>query len=234
MAEGLRTVTELLSACNAEDDLVAIVVKVPIDNDLKKPDCNAGKVFVAEKSDFETISATEQTQGVVGIFRQPKADEASVFQQLEEKKTALVLIWDGIQDPGNAGTMIRTAAWFGADAIFASHDSVDFFNPKVVRASAGSLFALPLIKSASLGFVVDELKQKRLTVYASSPAGTSIWEVSKPKKTALIIGSEANGVTSALFLKTDQQITIPGNSSAVESLNAAISAGILTAAFMPH
>jgi len=231
LAEGLRTVIELTSACKTEHDLVAIILRAPVDEATELPIDDKEKVFLAEKSDFDTLSATEQSQGVIGIFRQPEMSLTRALELVSKNTHSLVLLFDGIQDPGNAGTMVRTAAWFGADAIFASQNTVDFFNPKVVRASAGSLFSLPLIQSASLNQTVDQLKQNGFSIYAASPLGTSIWHVARTKKTALIIGNEANGVTPALFSKSDEQIRIPGNSHAVESLNASISAGILTAFF---
>lgn len=231
LAEGDRAVKELLRALPDEHHLVALIVREPVDGIPDGLQCHASKVFIAELADFKTLSDTEHSQGIIGVFRRPSFENASLLKNLHRKKRSLVVILDGLQDPGNAGTIIRTAAWFGADAIIGGPETVDYYNPKVVRSTAGSLYALPLIKSRSLAETVRELKEAGYTIYASSPEGLDVRQITPAEKAAIIIGGEAHGVSEKVFELSDKRIKILGHSEAVESLNAAISAGILMAFF---
>lgn len=228
IAEGVRTVSELLNA--APQSLLALIQTEP-SNLLAAP---SEKTFIASQKQFSALSDTEHSQGVIGIFEQPTVSPQTLFKTLEEKSSSVVLVLDDVQDPGNLGTLIRTAAWFNVDAIIASNGTVDFFNPKVVRSTAGSLFALSLYRSASLKGDLASLQKIGFTIYGAAMTGEDFLATSFSVKTALVIGNEANGISEQVRQCLHKEITITGNRDKVESLNAAVSAGILLSRICLH
>lgn len=231
LAEGDRTVKELLRALPDEDHLIALIVREPFEHFTDELKSYSGQLLVAQPEDFKSLSDTEHSQGIIGVFQQPEVHFSGLLKTLQNKKRSLVLVLDGLQDPGNAGTIIRTAAWFGIDLLIGSPDTVDYYNPKVVRSTAGSIYSLPLVKSTSLAETLSELKKAGYTIYATSPDGTDARQIMHADKTVIIVGSEARGISEEVFSMADERIKIAGRPEAVESLNAAVSAGILMAFF---
>jgi RNA methyltransferase, TrmH family len=166
----------------------------------------------------KALADTETTQGVFAVCRQNETasiDECSTF-----------LLLDGLQDPGNIGTIIRTAEASGIDAVILGKGSVDLYNPKVLRSAQGSHFHLPIIK-ADLTEIISLLKEKGIPVYGTALENGEEYTNVKPKDAyALIVGNEGSGMSSEILSNTDQNLYIPiyGKS---ESLNVAIAAGIL-------
>lgn len=193
-----------------------------------------GKCLRASAAQLISICDTEQPQGIVGIFEQPPTNFTESLVDSFSAAPSLVLVLDGVQDPGNVGTIIRTAAWFGASAVIANAGTADFFNPKTVRSTAGSLFALSLVHSRAFESDLTRLKISGYTLYAADLDGTDVRRLSPAPKSALLIGNEANGISKAALALADERLFITGNSAAVESLNAAVSAGILCAALAPR
>ncbi len=228
LAEGERTVLELFTAM--PQSLIALV-KTNVSSSLPIP---PERVFIASEKQVATLCDTEHSQGVIGIFEQPRISPELLFTRLEEKPSSVVLVLDDLQDPGNLGTIIRTAAWFEVDAVIASGGTVDFFNPKVVRATAGSLFALALYRSSSLSEDLARLQQVGFTLYGASLSGQDFLETSFAPKTALVIGNEANGISERVRQVLNVEVKIRGNAQRVESLNAAVSAGILLSRLYFH
>lgn len=135
-------------------------------------------------------------------------------------------LWE-LRDPGNMGTMIRTAHAFAAAAVVAVGNCVDFYDPKVVRATAGSVFYLPLLRLPNLYALRERLAQwQAALVVAAMQAGTACDEVEYPKRCLLLIGSEAHGLPEEVVQAADLRVSIPMPGQA-ESLNAAVAAGIL-------
>jgi RNA methyltransferase, TrmH family len=167
--------------------------------------------------ELEKLSALQQPQSVLAVFEQPR-------WALKDLKWVLVL--DGIQDPGNLGTLIRTADWFAFDAVIASASTVDVFNPKVVQASMGSIGRIPVIYQDLLVF----LQETKLPVYATVLDGRSLHEQTAIQEAALMIGNEGNGIRPELLKLAPNHITIP-RLGATESLNAAVAAGIVMSWF---
>lgn len=132
------------------------------------------------------------------------------------------LALDGIQDPGNMGTLLRSADWFGIPQIFCSEDCVELYNPKVVQASMGSIFRVQVI-SADLHDVLQTCAVPR---YAAMPEGNSLYGARFGKEGILIIGNEARGISDSLLDLCDTRISIPGSGGA-ESLNAAMAGSII-------
>lgn len=165
---------------------------------------------------FETIASTEASQGVITLVKPPAWTIADLFQPAP----ALVLALDGIQDPGNAGTCVRTAEAFGATGVAFLKGSVNPYHPKTLRAAAGSVFRVPLV--AGLGEA--DLTAQDTPLFALMPQGSlSPADAPLGAGCVLIAGSEGRGVSLDLQTKA-KHLRIP--TIGVESLNAAIAAGI--------
>ena len=158
------------------------------------------------------------TQGVVALVEPP-----AVQQTLDVLPLQLVI--DGVQDPGNLGTILRSAEAFGASAVMLVKGTVNPFNPKAVRASAGSIFRVPLLHSLDEVQLASTLSQSGAAIYAAVPNGAiSLVDADLTRPCAFIIGSEGRGVGVALR-SVAMDLTIP--TAGVESLNAAVSAAVL-------
>ena len=165
------------------------------------------------------MATTVQPDGVVAI--------ATSRPQSLPRFTQLGLVLDQIQDPGNLGTMIRTAAAAGAEGILLSENSVDPENPKVLRASAGTWFRLPLATASLLLPQLQHYQREGLQVVATTPtAPLEYWQVDLRRPTLVLVGNEAAGLSKPLLQLADQQVQIP-LAAGVESLNAAIAAALL-------
>jgi TrmH family RNA methyltransferase len=173
--------------------------------------------------ELKKISMLESPNKVLAIAHIP---ETKI--DLKNLPGDLTLVLDNIQDPGNLGTIIRTADWFGLKNIICSNESVDAFNSKVVQSSMGSLFRTNLFY-ADLKSVLKQIKEKfKIPVYGAVIDGENIINKKLSQNGILIMGNESKGISSELLNFIDEKITIPksGKSSA-ESLNVAISTAIL-------
>jgi RNA methyltransferase, TrmH family len=169
---------------------------------------------------LQQISATETSQGVITLVRPRAWGLDQVF-----RGQSLVIVLDGVQDPGNAGAILRAAEAFGASGALLVKGTVNPYNPKAMRASAGSVFRLPLATQIEAEFAVATLKQNRVDLYAAGAHGEkAIADVDLRRRCAIIIGSEGRGVSDA-FRSEAAGLRIP--ITQVESLNAAVAAGIL-------
>ncbi len=168
---------------------------------------------------LEKISMLSTPNNVLAVFK--KKTDAAVAAQ--NKKVTMVL--DGVQDPGNFGTIIRTADWFGVDTVVCSHACADMYNPKVVQSTMGSLARIKI-------FYTDlELwlrQNPAIKKYAAVLEGTPFTELKKLDEAIIIIGSEGKGITEGVAKLVNNKITIPRIGEA-ESLNAAVAAGIILA-----
>lgn len=176
--------------------------------------------FSVDAKIMEQLSATETSQGIVGLFQQQKVK----FKQTLE----LLLIVDGVRDPGNLGTLLRTALAANMNGVVAIQGTVDLYSPKVVRAGMGAHFQLPLLSMEWLEFEERVLgRHPKLTMLATVVSeGESIWQVDMRGPIALVIGSEADGVSSHALELCDHRITIPMPGES-ESLNAGIAGSIV-------
>lgn len=179
----------------------------------------------AELVSFDVLQAmatTVQPDGVVATAKRrpiPKTEELL--------QTSLGLVLETVQDPGNLGTIIRTAAAAGAGGLWLSADSVDLENPKVLRASAGQWFRLPMGVSTDLCADVFQCQQHGMQVVATLPDATlSYWEVDLCRPTLILLGNEAAGLSTQLTQMANVSVKIP-LSPGVESLNVAITAALM-------
>lgn len=168
---------------------------------------------------LKAIATTVQPDGVVAI--------AKKNHPIEVPFTGLVLALETVQDPGNLGTMIRTAAAAGASGLWLSEDSVDLDNPKVLRASAGQWFRLPMAVSSDLKTTVCEGRSAGMQVIATNARATlTYWEVDWRKPSLILLGNEGAGLSPELERNGDLQVKIPLNPG-VESLNVAVTAALI-------
>ncbi|GAB4372841.1 MAG: RNA methyltransferase [Calditrichia bacterium] len=182
------------------------------------------KALEVDSDIFERLSQTETPQGILLIMKMPRLDLESILQGNGKR---LVLVLDAISDPGNMGTLIRTADWFGADAVISSSQSVDLYNPKVVRASMGSIFHLDCIEEESIQKTLGLLKKTGFRILSTSAKqGQPLSEVQIQPPVALILGSEAHGLPQELKNAADMTLHIPKFGQA-ESLNVTVAGGIL-------
>jgi TrmH family RNA methyltransferase len=171
-------------------------------------------------ANFEKLASTEAPQGVIALVRPP----LWTLDQLLRGKP-LVALLDGIQDPGNAGAIVRAAEAFGATGAAFLTGTVNPYNPKCLRASAGSLFRLPMAASLDEDLLSAALEQKRVRLFAAHPrAEKLIFETDLTGACAIVIGAEGRGVSPSLQRRATG-VRIP--TSGVESLNAAVAAGVL-------
>lgn len=185
----------------------------------------ADSIEVAERVDtyrvsdnvFKAISETKTPQGIAAVVRM-KASEWSRYSQ--------ILLLDAIQDPGNLGTIIRTADAAGFDAVVLGNGTVDLYNDKVIRATQGSIFHLPVFQE-ELVERIPVLKEEGFTVWAAAlQDSVSYKELKRPERTALLVGNEGAGIGKELLEIADQRVQIPIYGKA-ESLNVSVATGIM-------
>ena len=169
---------------------------------------------------FAMLASTETTQGVLALVKPKQWTVEEVFQSPSFQSPSMLLVLDGIQDPGNAGSLLRAAEAFQATGVLFLKGTVNPFNPKCIRASAGSVFRVPLLVGGTASVVEDY----KLRVYAlAAHAGVPLARADFRGNCALIVGSEGQGIRAELIERA-QAIHIP--SRGVESLNAALAGGI--------
>lgn len=180
------------------------------------------KVYKTTNKIFNEFIDTESTQGIVGVVGIQKNN----IQDILDENCRFVLILDRIQDPGNMGTIIRTADAAGVDAIINLKGCVDIYNSKVTRSTMGSIFDMKIINMTQEE-ALKELKDRKFDIVSSYLNTNNFYDgVEYNYKTALVIGNEANGVNDELIEESDILVKIPIYGKA-ESLNAAISSAIL-------
>ena len=177
----------------------------------------------APASLLNKLSLTENPQGVAGVVVYP---EYSWHDILSATSFYGVLV-DRLQDPGNLGTIIRTAAAAGFTAVICTPGTVNPFNPKVIRSSAGSLFHLKICKNKEPATFLSELKKKRVAIVSTEiDSDQAYYQVNYKQPILLMVGNEREGVSQSLASMADHRIRIPIEEG-VDSLNAAVAAGVV-------
>jgi len=219
VAETFHLLEEALrSDCEVPAVLAAESVRGAVERHIR----NLQGVRFAVLSDdvFAALGSTETSQGVIALVR----PRQFTLDHLLRGHTLLVVL-DGVQDPGNAGTIVRSAEAFGATGALFLKGSVSPYNTKALRASAGSLFRLPAVPGMAADLARAALMQARLDIYTAMPgAARQLQDVDFGRKCAIVVGSEGQGV-SPMMRGIASDITIP--TSGVESLNAAVAASII-------
>lgn len=183
---------------------------------------NNNKIHYVSDSVFKKISTTVTPQGVMAIVKKKNFDVDKIIN----KRNALFVILDCLQDPGNLGTIIRSAVAFGVDGIFVSKNSIDVFSDKVVRSTMGAIFKVPIIIECNILKTIENLKNKNITVYSLDlKAENYISQIKFNQSVAIIIGNEAKGIEKDVIEKSDEKIKIKMTKN-IESLNASVACSI--------
>ncbi len=183
----------------------------------------------AKNQELSRLSETVTAQGIICVVKAQERSIEDIWKKdrLRGSKSELVLALDGISDPGNVGTLIRTADAFGVTAVLLSTDTVELYNPKVIRSTMGSIFHLSVFDEVDLENVIPQLKERGFRILGTEVnKGTSLDNLQPPRKTCLLIGSEAEGLSGKLLRLSDETVRVPSRGKA-ESLNAAVAGGIL-------
>ncbi|MCQ2508586.1 MAG: RNA methyltransferase [Dorea sp.] len=189
------------------------------------------KLEIMADSVYERVSDTKTPQGVMGVVKQPEyhfekivGEAADTGREVAEPH---LVILENLQDPGNLGTIFRTAEAAGVTGILLSKDSVDIYNPKVIRSTMGAIFRMPFVYVEDIHQAIKAVKAAGIRTYAAHLEDSVDYDVPDYKlATAFLIGNEGNGLTRETADLCDQYIKIP-MAGKVESLNAAIAATIL-------
>jgi RNA methyltransferase, TrmH family len=211
IAEGPKTVSELVELIPDQIEKVYAVKEWMI---TIKPKTELKEIMEVSGAELDKLSQLQTPNQVIAVVRQstPKRPDGSLF----------TLYLDTIQDPGNFGTIVRIADWFGIKNIVCSIGCVDLYNPKVVQSTMASI--------ARVNVFYDEhgewLKGQTVPVWAATLDGTVVYDHSKNKQGILIIGNESKGIRPEILQYANEKITIPKKGSA-ESLNAAVATGII-------
>lgn len=222
VVEGWKMCTEMprewLQAVYASEDFLENIQK-----ETRKEYEERGIFNPVARHVFLHMSDTKTPQGILAVGRQP-------VYTLEEiaggSGAPMIAALEDVQDPGNVGTILRTAEAAGAAGVLLSRHSADLFNPKTVRATMGAIYRLPFLYVEDLAETIQELKQGGYTVYAAKMQGQFYDEKDYTKKTVFLIGNEGNGLTAQMQKAADEPVCIP-MAGKTESLNASVAAGIL-------
>ena len=180
------------------------------------------KLQIIDDRIYKSISQTKTPQGIM-------AEVACISKNIDDIiiENGLYLVLDGIQDPGNLGTIIRTAEATGVAGVIMGNGTCDIYNPKVVRSTMGAIFRVPFIYSDDLEATLAYLKTQGITIYGAHLSGRDFYEEDYRGATAFLIGNEGNGISPQVAYTADKLIRIPMMGQ-VESLNAAISVAVLS------
>ncbi|MDF2522246.1 MAG: rlmB [Clostridia bacterium] len=180
-------------------------------------------IYFAEERVFKEVSEMDSPQGVLAVLLKQEHRLESIMG----REAFILTLLDEVRDPGNVGTIIRTADACGIDAVILSKGCVDLYNGKTIRATMGSMFHIPVITDVDMPELIEKLKQADAEVLGADPhSDISCIDVPHNARTAIVIGNEAKGMRAELKAATTQNITIPMPGKA-ESLNAGIAAAIL-------
>lgn len=175
---------------------------------------------------FAKMSDTKTPQGILCLVRQQQYNIEEILQNKNEKQPLLIILED-IQDPGNLGTIFRTAEAAGADGVIMSSRTADIYNPKTIRSTMGSVYRIPFLYVEDLPSAIRRMKERGVSVYAAHLEGTAVYDACCYQRgTAFLIGNEANGLREETAACADALIHIPMEGS-VESLNAAVASSVL-------
>jgi len=225
MVEGIKGVTEALES---EAEVVLIIIEGSKRDEtefaeiIKKTEGADVQIEFAGRNEVDKIKTTEKFPGVMAVI------EVEDFELEDLINDSTIICLDRINDPGNLGTIIRTADWFGIKNILLSEGSADVYNSKTVRATMGSIFHVNIFASKDLEKSLKNLKKEEgYKAYAMVMDGSDLNKAKlSQKKTIYILGSESHGVDPKLEKLAEKSYTIPGSGQA-ESLNVAMAAGIL-------
>ncbi|MEZ0006006.1 TrmH family RNA methyltransferase [Flavobacterium sp. 28YEA47A] len=212
-AEGKKVIQELIHSDFFLENLFSTTAVFP--------EVNPKKILPVSESELKKISALTTPNDCLAVFRMPEAKSIN--------ETGLIVALDDIRDPGNLGTIIRLCDWFGISELVCSEETVDIYNPKVVQATMGS------IARVNVTYVNLEkfISETTLPVFGTFMDGDNIYKSDLPKEGIIVMGNEANGISSQIEKTVNHRIAIPrfGNLQQTESLNVATATAIILSEF---
>lgn len=218
VVEGAKNVFEVLKSNWEIDSLfVSPEFEQELNNFLSREYIETPPIL-SKKASLQQAGTFKTNNTVLAVVKIPKQN----FENKQENNSELILALDSIKDPGNLGTILRTADWYGIKQVICSSDCVDIYNPKVIASSMGSFLRIKVVYTDLAEF----FKQNPLPVYGAFLTGKNIHEVEFEDKAILLIGSESHGIGAILADHVNKKIHIPRFGKA-ESLNAAIATAII-------
>lgn len=213
--EAINENVEIEKIVICEDCTEASIIPQKLMYAIAKYNC----IYVSKKV-FEVLTDVVAPQGILAIVRRPKKNEKIDYN------AELILALDGIQDPGNLGTILRTADSVNLNQIIVTKNTADCYNPKVVRSTMGAILRIKIIETESLVNTLKEAKKNKFKIVATSlDTQNNIYDIDYNKK-VIVIGNEANGVTKEVQSMADNKVKIPMLGK-TESLNASVATGIM-------
>jgi TrmH family RNA methyltransferase len=231
LVEGVRFVCEAL---NSDYNVLEAFYTADIsehpggDTLLQKLKKKTSSVHPITNREMEILSETVTFQGVVAVVGQKKFSVDTILQQ--NGSQSVLVAFDSVSDPGNVGTMVRTCDWFGVDGILLGRNSVELYNPKVLRATMGGIFHLPIVEGVDLLLAVSNAKDLGYEIYVADQEGETHFDrVKYSTKSLLVFGNEAWGVSDQLKGLANARICIR-RYGAGESLNVGVACGVVLSA----
>ena len=213
--EAINENVEIEKIVICEDCTEASIIPQKLMYAIAKYNC----IYVSKKV-FEVLTDVVAPQGILAIVRRPEKNEKIDYN------AELILALDGIQDPGNLGTILRTADSVNLNQIIVTKNTADCYNPKVVRSTMGAILRIKIIETESLVNTLKEAKKNKFKIVATSlDTQNNIYDIDYNKK-VIVIGNEANGVTKEVQSMADNKVKIPMLGK-TESLNASVATGIM-------
>jgi len=224
IAEGNKTVADMLPYFECEL-LLTRTCWLATQGDIKTKE-----LIVAEDGEIEKASLLKNPQDVIAVFHQPALGELTTASLKQEISLAL----DGIQDPGNLGTIVRIADWFGIERIICSKDTADIYNPKTIQATMGALARIQVYYTELPAFLRQSSREVDFPVYGTFLEGENLYEQSLGSAGIIIMGNEGNGIRETLLPYISKKIRIPSypaERETSESLNVAVATAVVCAEF---
>lgn len=231
LIEGLNLMVECLNSLYYADNLELIIIREDVKHDRQIMNIcsNAGiaEINILKNSDFKKLSDTVNSQGILGIVKLPEPKQ--LISKASTLKNLVVLL-EGINDPGNLGTIMRNCYWFGVDELIVGKNSADVFNPKTVRSSQGAIFNLNIKDNADIRIEIEKLYKETFNIFLTDlNAEIYLDEVDfrSFKKSAIVFGNESAGISKNLLQDKNYRKIKIRSYGKCESLNVAVSTGII-------
>ncbi len=220
IAEGIKIVSELLNIFECKILLTTEEDKIPLDKKIKE-------TYVVSNDDIKRVSTLKNPQGVFAIFEKPQYSP-----DINKLPNQLSLALDDIQDPGNLGTILRIADWYGIENIFCSKNCVDVFNPKVIQATMGAIARVKVFYVDLADFLSKQ--SSKLPIYGTFLDGEDMYQKQLSKNGIIVMGNEGNGIGKEVEATINEKLYIPNypkERETSESLNVAIATAIICSEF---
>ena len=224
LAEGGKTVTEILKSDIRIRELYATPDFLEYNEKLSE---GAEQLVMVTNDELKKASLLREPQNCIAICEMPAPAD------LPQKMQGLSFFSDGIQDPGNLGTIVRTCDWFGFNYLFCSHDTADIYNPKVVQASMGSFCHIPVIYT-DFPRVHQIAGASQIPVFGAFTDGENIYRSKLPQQAMIVLGNEWKGIREEIAAHIRNRLSIPSfhaGTSGAESLNVAVAAAVFCSEF---